>query len=529
VKRSPETLGRQEYDLLIIGGGLFGACAAWDAALSGLSVALLERNDFASATSAHSFRMVHGGIRYLQHLDLPRIRQSSHERRALLRVAPHLVHPLPIVIPTYGNFTKSRHVLRIGGWIYDAIAFDRNKGIHDPLRTIPKCTSLPRKRVLDLFPGLIQEQLTGALVFHDGQMYNPPRLVLGFLRSADEAGATIANYVEVEDFLRDGSRVYGVTAHDRLCGTRMEIRARLILNASGPFAEHLLRTTLGLQLSPPGSYSRDACFVVGRRLFDHDHGLAVLGATSDPDALLSRGARHLFLVPWTNRTLVGVWHRLYHRHPDTITVTRKELGTYLQEINGAYPGLRLEEGDVVAWNAGLVPFGENEAGSTDLRYGHRTRLIDHEQTHGVRGLITLIGVRMTTARAEAERAIGLAFRKLGRPRPKCKTDRIPIHGGRIQNFSAWSRDMISRRPAAVSAKAMEAMLRNYGTGAEEVIALLRDDPSLSEPLGDSTVLRAELLHAIREEMATCLADVVYRRTDLATPRRSRALDSQSLF
>ena len=250
--------------MVIVGGGVFGGCAAWDAASRGLSIAVIERGDFGQATSANSFKMVHGGIRYLQHGDIVRLRQSSRERNALLRLAPHLVHPLPIVIPTYGRGMKSRAAMAAAMKIYDWAAFDRNRGINDPQRMIPRGRSISRGEVLDMFPGLEPTGLTGAAVFRDAQMYNPPRLVLAFVQSAVAAGATAVNYVEATGFLKNGDRVSGIAARDTLTGESFDIRATETLNAAGPYAEHLLSSGLGIRLSPPGTYSRDAC-LYGKR------------------------------------------------------------------------------------------------------------------------------------------------------------------------------------------------------------------------------------------------------------------------
>ncbi len=371
---------------MVIGGGIFGAFAALDAAQRGLSVALIERGDFGGATSANSYKIVHGGIRYLQHGDLFRIRQSSNERRVLLRIAPHLVHPLPIVVPTYGRGMRGKSALRVGMALYDALTLDRNRGIPDPSRRVPWGRGMSRSEVLERFPGLDPTNLTGGAVFCDGQMYNPPRLVLAVVQSAVRAGAVAANYVEATGFQRRGERVTAVIARDVLTGDELEIRAAAVLNAAGPYAERLLGRA-GLPLAPSGEYSRDACFVVPRQLLDPEYALAVQGQTRDPDAVLSRGERHLFIAPWREYTLIGVWHVVYTGDPDRFTVTDEELERFIAEVKAGYPSLDLSVDDVSIWNAGLVPFGRNPRDATDLRYGHRSRLVDHAQTDGLDNLI----------------------------------------------------------------------------------------------------------------------------------------------
>src|ERR1044072_5848993 len=201
MQRHPAGLVAQEFDVLIIGAGAFGAAAARDATLRGLRTALSERADFGGATSAECFKMVHGGIRYLQHADVPRLRASSYERSALLRIAPHLVQPLPIAIPTYGRGRRGRAFLATGATVYDFLTLDRNRGIRDRHRQIRNSRFLSRARLLELFRHLQPRELTGAVVFEDGQMHNPARLVLAFVTSAVDAGATACNYVEARRIL----------------------------------------------------------------------------------------------------------------------------------------------------------------------------------------------------------------------------------------------------------------------------------------------------------------------------------------
>lgn len=516
MRRDLAALAGRELDLVVIGGGIFGACAARDAALRGLSVALIEREDFASATSANSFKVVHGGIRYLQHADFPRVRQSSADRRTLLRVAPHLVRPLPIVVPTYGQGMRGKAALRLAMALYDATTFDRNRGVADPARRIPRGRTLPRARVLELFPGIEARGLTGAGVFHDGHMYNPPRLVLAFVQSAVEAGALAANYVAATGLLRRGDRVAGIEAQDMETGDRFEIQARIVLNAAGPWAEELLERVLGRGLDPATPWSRDACFVVGRRLLPGDEALALQTVTRDPDAVLSRGPRHLFIAPWQGVTLVGVWHTVFRGHPDTFTVTEEELRGFADEINAAYAGLDLTVDDITRWNAGLVPFGENLPGARDLRYGHRSRIVDHARERELGALITLIGVRYTTGPSDAARAVDLAFRKLGREPPQGVSHETPVRGGSVADFDGLVAEALDRGRSETPPEAVRALVHNHGTEYGRVLGLADARPSLRSPIAGSTVLRAEAVNAVRHEMARTLSDVVLRRTDLGT-------------
>ena len=468
MKRELHALAEKQYDLVVVGGGIFGICAAWEAALRGLSVALIERGDFSHGASANCFKMVHGGIRYLQHGDLPRIRESSQERNVLLRMAPHLVHPLPIVVPTYGHGLQGKEMLCAGLSAYGLITFDRNRGITDPVKRIPLGRLMSREDCLRQFPGLKSEGLTGAVVIYDGQMYSPSRLALSFLRSATEAGAVATNYVQAASFLHSkGGEVYGIAASDLLTKNHFTIRGKVVLNATGPWAERLLCDSISVSLNPHATYSRDACFVVPRRLTGNS-ALAVQGMTSDPDAIMSRKQRHLFLVPWRNYTLIGVWHMVYAGLPDACTVNDEDLEQFIDEINDAYPPLAIKRQDISMVNSGLVLFGDNKPGAVHLSYGKRSRIIDHAQEHGIKGLITLLGVRYTTARREARKAVDLAVRKLGRKVRPASTSIVPILGGDIGCFDDFMRRGLESCPSELKIEAKRALLQNYGSRVTDI-------------------------------------------------------------
>ncbi len=515
MQRDLQALHHREFDVVVVGGGIFGICVAWDAVLRGLSVALIEKDDWGGATSANHFKLIHGGLRYLQHLDLQRVRESSQERNVLLRIAPHLMTPVPFVVPTYGHGLQGPELMRAALAVYDLLVADRNRGIRDPARRIPAGRIISRAEYRRLFPDLDQPGLTGAAVFYEVQVYNPPRLSLAFVRSAMERGAVAANYVEARGFLRRGERICGVRARDRLSGDEFDVRARCVVNATGPWAKWLVQEGLGRPLQPEPTFSRDAYFVVKGRLTG-DHALAILGQTRDPDAVLSRGRRHLFLVPWRQYTLIGVWHKVHTGRPECFTVTHEELQAFLDEVNTSCPALGLELSDVTRWNAGLTLFGDNDPQARDLRYGHRSLIIDHRRVHGLDGLITLIGVRFTTARNVATRTVDRVLCKLGeRPRPS-PTGQTRLTGGQIDDIRDYQEQVYREWSSRFERDTLQALVANYGTLHKEVLALARDHPELGQPLPGSSVLRAQVVHAVREEMALKLSDVVFRRTDLAT-------------
>jgi glycerol-3-phosphate dehydrogenase len=513
MQRDLRALADTQFDVLIVGGGAFGAAAARSAALRGLRTALIERADFGGGASAECFKMVHGGIRYLQHLDFLRARDSCRERSALLRTAPHLVKPLPIAIPTYGHGRRGKLFLGAGLRAYDVLTWDRNQEIPDPARRIAPGRFLSRSETLELFPHLDAGGLTGAAIFEDGQMHNPARLVLAFVKSAADAGAVACNYLEAKHIVFDGDAAIGAEVEDRLRGERFVIRAHGVLNAAGPWAEYLFDDPLRFGSWQRGNFSRDAYFVIDRAP-SSPYALAIPGLSRDQDAVLSRANRHLFFVPWRDKMLVGVWHRLFPHSPDTAHIEDSELEQWLTEINAVNPRLNLARHEIVFADCGLVPFG-GHADDTSLQFGKESRLIDHRSTHKVGGLVTLIGIRYTMARADAERALdALLAQRATRP-PKVDTAILPLAGGAIADMNAFRASARARRPLQVSEATLDSLLHNHGTDYARVLERAQTAAPPFARVPDTPVLAAEIDHAVEEEMAVRLADVVLRRTDMS--------------
>jgi glycerol-3-phosphate dehydrogenase len=512
-ERPVKHLSDTEFDLLVSGAGMFGACAAWDAALRGYKVAIIDRGDYCSGVSANSYKIVHGGIRYIQHLDVPRVRGSCHERSTLLRIAPHLVHPLPIAIPTYGYGLSGKPVLAAGMYLYDLLTADRNRSIPSDERRIPWSRLMSRQEILEKFPGLNKKGLTGAAVFSDAQIYNPPRLILSFVLSAAAKGATVCNYLSLEGFRRSGNKIAAARVRDALSGDTFEIRAKTYLNTTGPWTDRLLDGDEDTRESLPGVYSRDACFVV-KRQFEHEMSVALMAQTRDPDAFLSRPARHIFVVPWRDYSLIGTWHKVVEPSPDAIGITGDEIDNFIDEIRSAYPDLSLSRDDVTMCNWGLVPFGEDQSDAQNLSYGKRSILVDHAADGGPDNLVSLVGIRVTMGRGDAAVAMRSIARKLGDDRKPPATNEVPIYGGDDSDIPGLIDRVRRLLPNDLDPRVAESLARNYGSKAEQLISGAA--PDQLRTIGDSHVVEAEVTHAVRNEMAMSVADVALRRTDLAS-------------
>ncbi len=392
MKRSVDALAEREHDLLIVGGGIHGAAAAWDAAQRGLQVALVEAGDFGSGASWNSLKTIHGGLRHLQRLDLAGLRDSARERRALLRIAPRLVRPLPFLVPTHGHGTRGREALAAGIALNDLLTWDRNRGL-GPAQRIPRGRTLSRAELKHRLPAIDLGGLSGAALWTDAQIESSERLLLGFLHAASGAGARLANHVAAVQLLRQGDAVRGARVRDALSSCELEARARVVLLAAGAGLEALLATS-----SIPGPrvpLLRALNLVLGRRI--------------TPD--LAVGSRHrgryLFLAPWRERTLVGTDYAPAEAEPPRVD-------RFLAEAREAFPWTGLRDDDVVLAHRGFVP---GDAGGVWTR----GRVVDHRAVQGVHGLLSIVAVKYTTARGMAETAIDRVVERLAVSTRPCRT------------------------------------------------------------------------------------------------------------
>lgn len=495
------SLTERPFDLLVVGGGVYGAFAAWDAALRGLRVALVEKGDWGGATSSNCLKIAHGGLRYLQSLDFPRMRESTRERAALLRMAPHLFEPLACVMPTSGLGTRGAPALGAALLVNAAVAWDRNRGIDAALH-LPAGALLAPEKLHELGDPLQAGREGGGALWYDALMRSPERLVVGIVRAAVDAGATCVNHARVTALTRgDDGAAHGAMV-ETLAGERVEVRARLVLNAAGPWAWELLRP-LGL---PAGC--------------DFARGISLV--TTRPAAKAAVAARHprdgrmFFAVPWSGRLMLGTAYAPRRSACAEPAELEREIRGLVEDLNAAIPGLSLRRDEIARVHAGYLPAsGSDATGAPKLL--DRPFLLDHESEHGIKGLVTMLGVKWTTARGVAEEAVDLCQRRLGMKREPGGTDRRPLHGGAVVELDRFLVEPVPERYAGTLTTDDVARLRRlHGTAWTEVAEIARERPDLAEPIGPVPTLRAEIVHALRAEGARTLADVVMRRTELGS-------------
>ncbi|MBA3759725.1 MAG: FAD-dependent oxidoreductase [Gemmatimonadales bacterium] len=462
MRRDIPGLAGATFDLLIVGAGIYGACAAWDAALRGLTVAVVDQGDFGAATSANSLRLVHGGLRYLARGEFSRMRESIGERSTLLRIAPGLVEPIPVLVPTYGVGTRGRIAHAAALALNDLVSLNRNRHL-DPDRVIPGGRMVSREECLRLFPRFDTEGLSGGAIWHDALLRRPERLTLSFVQAAAASGAVAANYVRVTELLTHGGAAQGARAVDSQTGAELEIRARAVLVAAGPWTEPLVATATGARPSGPPARALALNVVIGRRLADVAFGVrSRSGRREDP---VCGGHRFLFSAPQGQGTALGTW---YAANPTDPEATRNRgISALLAEFNDACPELGLSSSDVVGCQWGWLPLKQGrEPGRSDALAEH-PRIANHGG-QGVRHLLSVEGVKYTTARLVAEQAVTRVFSSLERTSPPCRTAELRLPG---------AEDRASAEPGAMPA-------------------------------------REEIVGAVRNEMAVNLSDIVFRRTAL---------------
>ena len=497
--RDLRRLAETQFDLVIVGAGIYGAIAAWDAVLRGLSVAIIDKDDFGSGTSFNNLKTLHGGLRSLQAMNLTQMRLFIRERRAFARIAPHLVAPLPFVVPTYRSPRRSSVLMRVALLLNDIISSDRHDGLDDPALRLPPGRIVSREECLQLNPVVDPTGVRGGAVWYDYQLQSSDRMTLAFILSAAEGGAAVANYVRATSFLREGARVIGVRAQDRLTSQTFDIRAKLVLNAAGPWASSLLET-LGAKVTLPAAKLSRAMNVVTRSIT----GTHACGGLS--------AGRFMFVVPWRHVSIIGTSHEAHEGGPDALAITRWDLEAFLADARAAFPHATPTASEVKVIHRGFLPMVSGH--ETDVKLLRESTVIDHRRDDAP-GLITMFGVRYTTARATAAQAVDAVFSARGDATfPPSRTAETPLAGGAITNKDNFLKAVLVRDVLGASPETLRRLALTYGTQYDYVLQIVRDRPVFAEPIGrQCLVTGAEILHAARHECAVKLSDALIRRTE----------------
>ena len=493
----PWPLTDGDWDVVVVGGGMAGAGAARDLALRGLSVALVDKGDFASATTARSSKLIHGGLRYLELFDFGLVRESLTERERLGRLAPHLVKPLPFLVPIYADSSRSLVKVRIGLKLYDWLT---------PGRERERYRVLPAVDALSLEPAIRPEELRGAGYYFDDLLLYPERLCLENVLSACRHGARAFNYAQVEEVRRDAHGApAAVAVRDLLTGGVVTLRARVIVNASGPWVDdfralagvqergtHILRRTKGIHCLLPRMTER-----------------AIYHSTSDD--------RMIFVIPWREFSLVGTTDTDFDGDLDRVHATRDEVTYLLGEVRKAVPDPRVALDEVAYTYAGVRPLSFEEGQrASDVSRAHKIV----EEAGG--RLLSITGTKLTCFRSLSEELGDRVTQALGRGIGS-RTARLTLDGadeeaGRLEAHT-WLDVSGDVAASGLSRETLETLVTLYGRNYRRVVDLAGKVPGGGERLCASNPdIAAQLHHAVQEEMTVSLQDFLLRRTGIGTSR-----------
>jgi glycerol-3-phosphate dehydrogenase len=486
-----ERLAQEEFDLLIIGGGITGVAVARDASMRGLRTALIDKGDFGIGTSSRSTRLIHGGIRYLEYGEFKLVFDACSERRIMRKIAPRLARPLPFLYPVYRGQRPAAWKIRTAMVLYDALSLFRNVQNHRWLDT----SEVRRREPLVAGRGLIN-----AGRYYDAQV-NDARLTLMTAKAAHFHGAVIANYARAVGLMKTGGRVIGAHVLDKVSGREIEVRAKIVVNATGIWADQVLalderrehqmiRPTKGIHL------------IVPRARLHSQHAIIFS---------VPRDGRHIFLIPWNDFTLIGTTDTDYQDGLDDPAATLDDVEYLLEAVHHTFPGAQIGQDDIISTFAGLRPLVSAPGSPSSLSREH---VIIESQS----GLITIAGGKLTTHRLMGKQLTDLIQNKLAEAfdvhaRSKCRTQE-PLEGAQIERV----------RVSGVEESTGRYLVNTYGGDATWVLAYIEENPGLGERIAPELgYLMAEVLYTVQHEMALTLCDVLIRRTHVIYEARDGGL------
>jgi len=486
----------QTYDVIVIGGGINGSGIAREAALRGLSTLLIEKDDFCASTSGRSSKLIHGGLRYLEHREWRLVRESLREREALLQAFPRLVRPLPFLAPVYAGGPHRLNTLRAGMLLYDLFSWGKS---------MPRHRRLSKQKLLSLEPSLSPEGLVGGFQFYDCQIVFPERLCVEVAVQALAAGAAALNHAQVTSLLIADGRVHGVRLRDTVSGEQAEVSGRMVVNAAGPWVDGVCR------LANPQARAR-AGGTVGSHLVvsrhpDRPERHAIFGF-AQPDN------RAFFILPWREYWLIGTTDIRYQGDPDQAQASDAEVEYLLAATNRLLPHHPLTRADVLYTYAGVRALPPEE-GVSEGEITRRHVIHNHQREEGLAGLISIVGGKLTNFREVSREAVDLVARKLGRgrdaaPWPQHAWAGLPTGAAELEELATAH----GLEPAQV-----DHLATLYGPRLSDVLALADGEPSLRQRIcPHNPDIGAQAVYAVQHELALTLADILVRRTGIGLSR-----------
>jgi len=505
---------QQTYDIIIIGGGSHGAALAWEASKMGYSSILLEKNDFASGTSANSLKIIHGGIRYLQKLSFKRLFYSTKERAFLLQNFPHLVEPLQCFLPTEPKLTKRKFIVGTAFKFYDLLTYNKNFGI-EAARKINNTHTVSKQQFIKLFPNIKNQSYTGGASWFDARANNSERLVFSYAMSAKQLGAQILNYCNVDKLITTNHTVTGVQTTDLISSKKYNIHAKFVIDTSGPWAFFKNQKT-ELKKTFEDSYAKAVNVVLDRKIVDHAIGLTI-------PANNHKKSRLLFYTPWRDKTVVGTW---YFNHlsnsKDLETINKSELTEILNDINAQFETENISEKNITLIHKGLLPSQHSNPAKLEPELISESYILQEPEL-GLKNFFAIQGTKLTTARVSALNCLKLCYQitKSSIPQPSSvqNTNKYPVanYGKNFDNYHEFLSQSVIKYANIWSKDVIIRLANNFGSNIQLINHLAIKHPQLAQMVpGTNNVTRAEIKYILDAEMVYTLADVLFRRCDIGS-------------
>ena len=506
---------KKEYDLIIVGGGIYGATLLWEATLRGLSAILVEKNDFCSATSANSLKIIHGGLRYLQTFDVKRIRESATEQNCLLKIASHLVQPLPCIIPTFKQAKSSKLAMFAAFKLYKLICIGNEHFGH---QSTPSGVILSKKKFYSLVPISKLSDITGGALWYDALMYNSERLALEFILSSIECGAEAFNYVEFRDLIIEKEYVTGIKAFDKIAHQKLEVCGKFVVNASGPWINGVCDGISARQKQQPFHFAKAVNLIIARKISDYAFGLK---DSRPPVDDYFQSNRFLFFVPWREATIIGTWYFKNNTPNEDVALTEAEYARCLIQVQRLIPALDVQKDEVCFVHTGLVPIDVND-NSRKFELKGNYSLNDHQRNGGPDGLISVLGVKYTTARNVAEKTADLVLKKLTKKLCKIDSGTKTLACGKIKNVEKFIQENMINNRYKLSSETVRHLAYNYGNKYYDILNLITGNAELGERIpGSDEAIKAELPYCLKKESVYHLSDFILRRTGIGSVRKPK--------
>lgn len=512
-KRDLSGLADQQFDVVIVGGGITGAWLSLHCVQQGYKTALIEKADYASQTSSASSKLLHGGIRYLQQMQFDKVRESAMERAEYIYAAPHLSSSVPFVVPTYPDFKRSKFFLSCGMLAYQTLCIGENSVIDSSEQRLPSVRSIGAKKLNEICD-LKNEPHTGAVVFHERHMIDSERMVLAILQTAGDLGAHVHNYVSAQAFLGRDDCVTGVSARDEINGDEFFVNAKLVINAAGPWVDTLNSKLRNADKAPSINGFAVGSHIITRPLCDH---AIALTTKHQSDSKIDRGGRHVFVIPWRGYSLIGTSYDEIDSPNGDLSLQTQHVDQLLEAINEGMPSANLRRDDIVSGYCGLYPLRTDNIKSTVYQGSGEYQIIDHQSANNVTGLVTALGAKFTTGRKISALTMKLVNSKLSEAKPLSKTSLVKqkLRGSVYQSFAQFRKTKLEQYTPQYKTETIDHLLMSYGSDIDNFLTSIAGNPELQQVIcATQADLLGQVVWATKQEQAVTLNDVVFGRTSL---------------